>query len=159
SIFSIAASIVAFLPDLYRASAKLLVESQQVPEEFVRSTVTTAVERRVQTISQAALSREHLESLINSFGLYTNPTNHRSQEEISQQVRQDVSVALKAGDERGGANPTIAFTISFTGSDPQTVAAVANTLASYYIEEDLKNRERQAGGTSEFLLSQLNEMK
>ncbi len=74
-------------------------------------------------------------------------------------MRQDVSVDLKAIDEPGGANTTIAFTISFTGSDPQTVAAVANTLASYYIDEDLKNRERQAGGTSEFLLSQLDEMK
>src|SRR6266480_5879050 len=69
-IFSMATSIVAFLPDVYRASAKLLVESQQVPEEFVRSTVTTAVERRVQMISQAILSRERLDSLINSFGLY-----------------------------------------------------------------------------------------
>jgi succinoglycan biosynthesis transport protein ExoP len=158
-VFSMAASIVAFLPDVYRASAKLLVESQQVPEEFVRSTVTTAVERRVQTISQAILSRERLDSLINSFGLYADMKKHGSQEEIIQQVRRDVSVDLKAVDEHGGANTTIAFTISFTGSDPQTVAAVTNTLASYYIEEDLKNRERQAGGTAEFLQSQLNEMK
>ena len=159
AVFSTAASIVAFLPDVYRASAKLLVESQQVPEEFVRSTVTTAVERRVQTISQAILSRERLESLIDSFGLYANTKKQRSQEEIIQQVRQDISVDLKAIGEPGGANTTIAFTISFTGSDRQSVAAVANTLASYYIDEDLKNRERQAGGTSEFLLSQLDEMK
>ena len=158
-VFSMAASIVAFLPDVYRASATLLVESQQVPEEFVRSTVTTAVERRVQTISQAILSRERLESLINAFGLYADMKKHRSPEEIIQQVRRDVSVNLKALDEHGGANTTIAFTISFNGSDPQTVAAVTNALASYYIEEDLKNRERQAGGTAEFLQSQLDEIK
>ena len=158
-VFSLVASIVTFLPDVYRASATLLVESQQVPEEFVRSTVTTAVERRVQTISQAILSRARLEALINAFDLYKDMKKHGSPEEIIQQMRRDVSVGLKAIDERGGANTTIAFTISFTGSDPQTVAAVTNTLASYYIEEDLKSRERQAGGTAEFLKSQLNDME
>jgi polysaccharide chain length determinant protein (PEP-CTERM system associated) len=49
--------------------------------------------------------------------------------------------------------------VSYRGSDPQKVALVANTLASSYIEEDLKTRERQAGGTAEFLQSQLEEMK
>jgi len=44
--FTLIASFVAFLPDTYKASVTLLVESQQVPEEFVRSTVTSAVADR-----------------------------------------------------------------------------------------------------------------
>ena len=43
--------------------------------------------------------------------------------------------------------------------DPQTVAVVTNTLASFYIEENLKARERQATGTAEFLKVQLAEAK
>src|SRR5438132_7481774 len=39
------------------------------------------------------------------------------------------------------------------------VARVANTLASFYIEENLKARERQAVGTSEFLKVQLTDAK
>jgi polysaccharide chain length determinant protein (PEP-CTERM system associated) len=39
------------------------------------------------------------------------------------------------------------------------VAAVTNTLASFYIEENLKARERQATGTAEFLRVQLVEAK
>src|SRR5262249_58115492 len=48
------------------------------------------------------------------------------------------------------------FALSYRGRDPQTVALVTNTLASFYIEENLKARERQASGTTEFLKSQLS---
>src|SRR5205807_3322162 len=43
--------------------------------------------------------------------------------------------------------------------DPRTVSVVANTLASLYIEENLKARERQATGTAEFLKVQLEDTK
>jgi polysaccharide chain length determinant protein (PEP-CTERM system associated) len=39
------------------------------------------------------------------------------------------------------------------------VAQVANTLASFYIEENLRARERQAAGTAQFLKVQLEETK
>src|SRR5207245_11176644 len=54
---------------------------------------------------------------------------------------------------------TIAFTLSYRARDPQTAATVANTLASFYVEEDLKMRERQATGTVQFLKAQLDETR
>ena len=39
------------------------------------------------------------------------------------------------------------------------MALVTNTLASFYIEENLKARERQASGTTEFLKAQIAETK
>jgi len=53
----------------------------------------------------------------------------------------------------------VAFTISYQGSDPGTVSLVANTLASFYIEENLKARARQATDTAEFLRVQLDDTK
>jgi len=157
--FSLAASISAFLPDAYRSTVTLLVESQQVPADFVRSTVTSGVERRVQTIAQAILSRERLDNLIKEFSLYQDSKGKLSAEEIIELMRRSISVEMKAFDQRGGANTTVAFAISYIGDDARKVASVTNTLASYFIEEDLKSRERQAGGTAEFLRSQLDEMK
>ena len=52
-----------------------------------------------------------------------------------------------------------AFTISYKGRDPQQVAEVANTIASFYIDENLKAREQQAVETADFLRGQLEEMK
>ena len=62
--------LITFLPNLYRSTATVLVDRQQVPEAFVRSTVTSALETRLHTISQEVLSRSRLEALINRFDLY-----------------------------------------------------------------------------------------
>jgi polysaccharide chain length determinant protein (PEP-CTERM system associated) len=59
----------------------------------------------------------------------------------------------------GRDQATVAFAISFSGSDPENVALVTNTLASFYIEENSKVREWQAVGTAHFLRVQLEEMK
>src|SRR5207247_1915305 len=58
-----------------------------------------------------------------------------------------------------GRGSTIAFAISYRGRDPDTVAQITNTLASFYIEENLKARERQATGTAQFLSAQLEETR
>ena len=51
------------------------------------------------------------------------------------------------------------FTISYTGKDPKIVTMVTNKLASLFIEENLKLREQQAQGTSDFLSVELNAMR
>src|SRR3972149_5429548 len=66
---SAAASVITFLPNVYRSTATVLVEGQQVPEAFVRSTVTSALETRLHTISQEILSRSRPGKLFNRFGL------------------------------------------------------------------------------------------
>jgi polysaccharide chain length determinant protein (PEP-CTERM system associated) len=144
------------LPDLYRSTALVLVERQQVPEAFVRPTVTSQIETRLHAISQEILSRSRVEALIARFGLYPDLRNRPSSEEAVDRMRRDIQVELKASDpRRGGA--TTAFALSYRGADPQTVALVTNTLASFFIEENLKAREKQATGTAEFLRIQLGE--
>jgi polysaccharide chain length determinant protein (PEP-CTERM system associated) len=153
------ASLVMFLPDVYRSTVSVLVESQQVPQDFVKSTVTSAAERRVQTITQSILSRERLDSLIKRFGLYENLRARSTPEDLIQRMRSDISVDVKNAQQQGPGSATIAFTISYSSDDPDKAATVANTLASFFIEEDLRSRERQAGGTADFLRSQLDEIK
>src|SRR5438445_8578012 len=67
-----AVSLLTFLPNIYRSTATVLVDRQQVPEKFVHSTVTSALETRLHTISHEILSRSRLEALINRFGLYSD---------------------------------------------------------------------------------------
>src|SRR5213593_1911461 len=157
--FSVAVSLVMSLPNLYQATATVLVDRQQVPETFVQPTVTSALETRLQTISQEILSRSRLESLITRFGLYADLRNRISAEEVIERMRADIKLELKGVEARGEREATVAFAIKYLGGDPQTVAQVTNTLASFYIEENLKVRERQATGTAEFLKVQLEETK
>src|SRR3989475_3007812 len=152
-------SLVAFLPNIYRSTATVLVDRQQVPEAFVRSTVTSALETRLHTISQEVLSRARLEDLINRFGLYVELRKQAPLEDVIARMRGDIKLELKSAELRGLREATVAFTITYQGSDPATVSSVTNTLASFYIEENTRARERQATGTAEFLKVQLGETK
>jgi len=157
--FAAAASVVLSLPGLYRSKATVLVERQQVPEAFVRPTVTSELETRLQTISQEILSRSRLEGMISRFNLYAELRKKLSGEEVVEAMRRDIQLELKSTEVKGRQAPTIAFAVSYRGRDPQTVALVTNTLASSYIEENLKAREQQAMGTAEFLKTQVAETK
>jgi polysaccharide chain length determinant protein (PEP-CTERM system associated) len=151
-----ATAVIMGLPDLYQSTALVMIERQQVPEAFVRSTVTSELEIRLHTISQEILSRSRLESLIARMGLYPDRKGPRTSEEAVDRMRRDIRLELR---DAGRGGTTTAFALSYRGRDPQTVAVVTNTLASFYIEENLKARERQATGTAEFLKVQLNDAK
>jgi protein tyrosine kinase modulator len=152
-------SIVSFLPDVYGSSATVLIDRQQIPDELVRSTVTSGLEIRLHTISQEILSRSRLQALIERFDLYPELRRNASMEEVVERMRDDIRIELKGGAPRNERATTVAFTVSYIGRDAKKVALVANTLASFYIEENLKARERQAAGTADFLRVQLDNMK
>lgn len=153
-------SLIMFLPSIYRSTVTVLVDRQQVPEMFVKPTITSVLEVRLQTISQEIGSRSRLEALISRFGLYADLRKRVSGEEVIERMRRDILLELKGVDQRDPSRAaTISFALTYRGSNPQTVAQVANTLASSYIEENLKVRERQAAGTSEFLKVQLAQVK
>jgi polysaccharide chain length determinant protein (PEP-CTERM system associated) len=80
-------------------------------------------------------------------------------EEVVERMRRDITLEVKGVDVRGQRQTTVAFTIGYIGLVPQTVAQVTNRLASLYIEENQKVRERQAAGTAEFLRVQLRDTK
>lgn len=157
--FTVTAALVAFLPNIYRSTATILVDRQQVPEVFVRPTVTSALETRLQAITQEIMSRARLEGLISRFGLYADLKKRVSPEAVIERMRQDVQLEVRGVDPRARSTATIAFSVSYRGSDPRVVAQVTNTLASFYIEENMKVREKQATGTADFLRVQLDAIK
>ncbi len=139
------------LPKMYRATTLVLVTPQKVPENFVRPTVTARVEDRLQSIGQEIMSRTRLEQVIAEFKLYADEAQSLSQEEIIELMRKNIEVELKGKEGF--------FTISYTGRDPKIVTMVTNKLASLFIEENLKLREQQAQGTSDFLSVELSAMR
>ena len=155
TVLTIVVSTAVSLPDIYEATATILVESQQVPESFVQPTVTSRVERRLQTITQQILSYAQLQQLIQRFDLYPDQGGHGSMTERVSRMRRAIRLEQQGGQERRRSGMITAFMISYRGNHPQQVAQVTNTLASLYIEENLKDREQQATGTAEFLEAQL----
>ena len=152
-------SVTMFLPAVYQSTATILIERRQVPAAFVQTTITGGIDYRLQTITQEALSRSRLESLIDRFDLYQDLRQRVPLEQVIERMRKDI-LLNQTGGQKGGQDESIsALAISFKGRDPQQVAEVANTIASFYIDENLKAREQQVMETADFLRGQLEEMK
>src|SRR5439155_7185473 len=151
--------IVTFLPDVYQSTATVLIDRPQVADVFVRPSVTGELDARLQTISQQILSRARLKDVVSRFGLYPDLTSRFTIDGIAERMRRDIRLELKGVQSLSGQSTTIAFALSYRGQDPRTVATVTNTLASFYVDENSKMRERQAHGTAAFLGAQLDEAK
>ena len=144
-----------YLPKIYEAKTLIIIEGQRVPQNYVRSIVTDDPAQRIATISQQILSTSNLEKIITNFGLFSGPEYQNAfLEDKVTNLRQRISVNVM-----GNRRETEAFTITFKGRDPKKVMLVANGLASNFIEENIRNRESQATGTSQFLDSQLEAMR
>ncbi len=159
-ILSAAASVAAFLPDLYRGTATVLVERRDVTESLVRLGEADTLETRLQTIAEKLLSRARLEALIQRFKLYGGQrTKGVSTEAIIEQMRRDIRLELKGVDPISGHGATVSFALSYWGDDPRTAAEVANTIAASYVEDNRESREHQASSSAKFLKAQLDEAK
>jgi len=147
--------VYKYLPKVYTATTLILVQPQAVPESYVRSTITDSVANRLNTISQEILSRTRLEKVIQEFNMYADLRNKIPLEEIIEVMRKAIEIKVQEP-RRDRRDPTTnSFSISFEGEEPKTVMMVTNKLASLFIEENLKVRESQAEGTSEFLSKEL----
>ncbi len=140
----------------YMASTTILIQPQKVPSDYVQSIITTDIAQRINTISQQILSRTNLEMIIKEFGLFQDDASgNMFQEDKIRSMRERVVVTQNSSRRQG----TEAFSVSFTGSNPEMVMKIANKLATFFMDENLKARETQAIGTSEFLESELQKIK
>jgi polysaccharide chain length determinant protein (PEP-CTERM system associated) len=145
------------LPRIYEAGTLILVEPQRVPANYVQSIVSSNLESRISTIKQQILSRTNIEKIINQFNLFSKPKHEKMfMEDKLKSVRERITVMVTRSKARRGSD---AFSILFKGPDPEVVMHITNTLASYFIDENLKIREAQASGTSVFLEGELSGMR
>ena len=159
------------MPAIYESKSTILIEDQQIPEDFVRSTVTGFADERIQSLTQQILSRSKLWEIVQQFQLYPEMQEKYTREEILENMRDDIKLetisaeiaaqgeAPKSVRVRSGQEITIAFSISYRGKNPDTVQKVAGTLASSYLEQNLKIREAQAKTTTQFLEAESKELR
>ncbi|MFZ3090568.1 MAG: XrtA system polysaccharide chain length determinant [Nitrospirota bacterium] len=148
-VTAVIATLVGFkLPKAYRSSTLILIERQQIPAEYVRRTVDVEIEDRMQTISQQIKSRTLFEKAIKALNLFEKSN-----------VPMDLKIAMLEKNIDIQVRGRNAFILSYTGNDPETVMKVVNMVASLFIEENLRIREQQATGTSEFLENELKLIK
>lgn len=164
SLLILAVIVALAIPAKYRSTSTILIEDQEIPRDYVASTVTGYAEQRLHTINQRIMSTPRLLEIIGRFNLYADMKASRTTEEIVARMRKDTKFETISADvidpRTGRPTPaTIAFTLSYEGKNAAAVQQVANVLASLYLEENLKVREQQTSGTSQFMEGEMNEIK
>ena len=144
------------LPNVYTSAAVLMVDPQKVPESYVKSTVTGDIRNRLGILKQQILSATRLQRIIDQLNLYPVERKTLAREDVIAKMQREISVAPLS--DFGGSDLQ-AFQIAYSGKDPRLVSQVTNKLAELFIDENMKSREQQATGTTEFFENQLTETR
>lgn len=140
------------LPNLYRSETLILIEGQRIPESYVMPTVRVALSVRLQTMTQEILSRTRLQAIIEKMGLYQDQAD-KTVDVLVARMRKDVEIEMLRG--QGGRRGITGFKIYYQAPIPEVAQNVLREITSLFINENLRAREQQAVGTTEFLSEQL----
>lgn len=148
--------LTVLLPAHYRSGGTILIEQQEMPQEMVRSTITSYADERIQVISKRVMTTETLLGIIKRYDLYADERANSTREALLDKMRKDIGLHMISADvidPRSGhpTSATIAFEISYTSTSPDLAAKVANELTTLYLNENLQNRTQLARDAATFL--------
>jgi uncharacterized protein involved in exopolysaccharide biosynthesis len=157
--------VVMNLPATYRSTATILIEEPDVPADLVKSTVSTFANDRLQVIQQRVMTSQHLNEIIERFGLYPEMQQKMPRSATINGMRGNVTMEVVSADLSGQQNrsrqqnqATIAFNLSFDHNDPSVAQQVTNRLTDIYLAENDKTRQEKAAGTTVFLTEQADKL-
>lgn len=155
-VFALAAILAVAIPSVYRSTATILIEQQEVPSNIISSTVTGYAMQRLQIIQQRVLTRESLLGIIDKYRLGKDTDDVQAESELIGRMRGNILVeplSSSVTDPRSGKShlSAIAFTLSFDSNDPQTAQKVAEELAQLFLKENQRIRTQKAESASGFL--------
>lgn len=130
----------------YKSTTTILLEAQQVSENYVRPTLSSRIDERLSTLEQQIMSRTRLLAINDEMNLFSKGKKEIPEENLIKTMRKRIQIEIQ------GRN---SFSLSFMHEIPEIAMRTTNRLAALFIEENTRDREKQAIGTSEFLNSQL----
>lgn len=145
-------------PATYLSEGKVLVQTQQIPSDLVRPTVTNAAQERIQVIEQRTMTRDNLIAIADRFQLFPEKRALMSPTELVELMKKntkiepvDLHLDFKQRTRAALENPTIVFSVGFLYNDPAVATRVANELMTRILNEDLRDRTSRATDTTKFL--------
>jgi polysaccharide biosynthesis transport protein len=144
------------VPSTFQSEALILLEQQNVPNQYVEPNVSASVQDRLQTLSQQVLSRTRLQATIDRFRLY--PAHHGLRAIVPsgdpiERMRSDIDIELVAAP--GHPNEFTAFKLRYTAESPELARQVNTELTSPFVNENVEAQQQLSKETTSFLENQL----
>jgi uncharacterized protein involved in exopolysaccharide biosynthesis len=159
-VFAGGFAMAMLMPAIYVAEGKLLVESQQIPTELVRPTITATAKERIQVIEQRVMTRDNLLAIADRYQLFPGKRQNLSATQLLDLMRQRTRLTPFELDQRRRSDAlTIALTIAFEYEQADIAMRVANELVTLILNEDARNRTSRAHETTSFLAREVKKLE
>jgi uncharacterized protein involved in exopolysaccharide biosynthesis len=155
-------TVALLSPAVYEARARLVVESEQIPDEMASSTVRTDASEQLQIIQQRILTRDTLLSIANRLGVYQGawaPDIPMSPDEIVANLRNRISIVTQGGSAVRGMTQATIVTVGFEAPTPTMAANVTNEIVQLMQQENVTMRTGVAGQTLDFFSQQVDRLE
>jgi len=162
-LFIVSVLVAFLLPPVYRSTATILIEEQEIPPDLVRSTITTYAWQRIQTISQRVMTRNNLMEIVNKYDLYPDKRRNETSEETIERMQKAIKldpISADVIDPRSGRPmpAMIAFTLAYDGERAEVTQKVTNELTTLYLNENLRSRDEKTTETYGFLTDETTKL-
>ncbi len=147
------------LPNRYESDTLILIQSQRIPNNMVQSVITEDLNGRVASLEEQVLSRTRLESIIKRYDLFKENTGGRPMELLVDDLRKGIELTPVKPMVRSRDQTLPGFSIGVRLSSAQLAQQVCGEITSMFIEENLRQREQSAKGTTSFFQAQLEDAK
>ncbi|MBT8095879.1 MAG: hypothetical protein KJO19_02495 [Woeseia sp.] len=152
------------MQDIYRSEATILIEDQDIPEDFIGATMRNYASQQIQLISQRLFTAANIRSMVEEFDVYatTDDDGERIPDnELVDYFRDDLELDLVSEqviNERGiEVESAIAFTLAFNSDDPEIAQQVTEELVTMFLNENQRSSAVKAAGVSELLKTAVGE--
>ena len=139
----------------YLSQTSVLVEGQRVAEGIVKPVISQDLDSRLSSMKERILSRSSIQPIIDRYNLYGS--GKLSMDDRIDMARKNIEIKTITSETGRGGLP--GFFISFKSGDAHTAQQVCTEITSLFINESLKSTSDAAGGTVDFLRSQLADAK
>ncbi|MDO5613443.1 MAG: lipopolysaccharide biosynthesis protein [Paracoccus sp. (in: a-proteobacteria)] len=148
----------------YMARARLVVESEQIPDDLAASTVHTRAFEQLQIIQQRILSRDNMLDMANRMNIYADrqrsPETALRPDEIVQDMRDRIQMTISGGAPAGrNATSVTTVQVGFVAPTGQMAAAVTNEIVTLILDENVRMRTGVSGQTLQFFAQEVQRLE
>jgi polysaccharide chain length determinant protein (PEP-CTERM system associated) len=147
------------LPRMYVSESLVLIQSRDVPSDFVKDLLAGSTAQRLTAIKETVLSRTNLLEILREFEDRIPEYKRLNLEEKVADLRSKIDLDFSTGGNIAGeALPVSYFTISYRNRDPEVAQKITEKVTSVFIKQDSMAREAKIGGTNSFLRDSLDKV-
>lgn len=152
SIGLVGLGAVAWLPDIYQASARVYVDADSELRPLLSGRIVAPdVATHLAYVRQALLSRDYLRRVADENGLDSAALSMQEREKNLQRLAETIVIDVSPADRGAGSGVSNIFTISFRDRYPEVAVGVVSTLLDSLIEDTLGANRDGADMAERFL--------